>query len=120
MITLDEEALICDLAETYHIYNYRELRPSLVGVLACGLREDSRIALKQAGLNVSPENMMLAMIIDKLEIQSHQLARLSGIKHLPKPVSLVDALRNKKKKDSNITFDSGEGFDKEWMKLTGG
>jgi len=43
MIHTDEDALICDLAETYHIFNYRELPPSLAATLSVGLKDDSRI-----------------------------------------------------------------------------
>lgn len=33
MIRADEDALVCDLAETYHIYNYRQLPARQVAVL---------------------------------------------------------------------------------------
>ena len=36
MIAVDENALICDLAETYGIYNYRQLPPTLVAVFSLG------------------------------------------------------------------------------------
>ena len=49
MIRFDEDALICDLAETYHIYDYRSLPVKLVATLSAGLRDDSRIKLKAAG-----------------------------------------------------------------------
>lgn len=38
-----EEALICDLAETYHILDYKQLPLRTVAVLASGLRQDARI-----------------------------------------------------------------------------
>ena len=37
MIALDQNALICDFAETYGIYNYRALPVSLLATLAVGL-----------------------------------------------------------------------------------
>ena len=43
MIAVDENALMCDLAETYGIYHYRQLPPTLVAVFCSGLRENSRI-----------------------------------------------------------------------------
>ena len=46
MIETDESALICDFAETYHIYDYRALPVSYAATLAYGLRSDSRIRLK--------------------------------------------------------------------------
>ena len=39
MIKQDEDALICDLAETYRIYDYRQLPLLQVAVFAYGLRD---------------------------------------------------------------------------------
>ena len=43
MIAIDEDALICDLAETYQIYDYRRLPVQTVAVFSLGLRDNSRI-----------------------------------------------------------------------------
>lgn len=48
MVAEDEHALICDLAETYGIYDYHKLPARTVAILATGLREDSRIFMKKA------------------------------------------------------------------------
>lgn len=45
MMNISEDALICDLAETYHIYDMRSLPLRTVATLSAGLREDSRIVL---------------------------------------------------------------------------
>lgn len=66
MIDLDEDALICDLAETYQIFDYRSLPTLLVATLSAGLRDDSRIKLKAAGSPVSFETVILAAIADNL------------------------------------------------------
>lgn len=66
MIKTDEDALICDLAETYQIYNYRSLPVPLVATLAAGLRDDSRIRLKQNKQRVSNTDLLLAVIADRL------------------------------------------------------
>ena len=66
MIALDEDALICDLAETYHVLNYRELPLRLVATLASGLGPNSRIKQKQYGLKVPIDMYMRAIMIDQL------------------------------------------------------
>lgn len=66
MLNADEEALICDLAETYHIFNYREMSPILVATLAVGLRENSRIKIKMNDTKISYLNLLLASILDDL------------------------------------------------------
>lgn len=66
MIELDEAALICDLAETYHIYDYRSLPVKTVATLSAGLRDNSRIKLKAAGAPADLETIILAVISDNL------------------------------------------------------
>ena len=66
MVSLDEEALICDFAETYHIYNWRALPVRMAATLAAGLRENSRIKRKARGETASQETILLAMITDRL------------------------------------------------------
>lgn len=66
MISEDEDALICDLAETYHIFNYKSLPIFTVATLASGLRDDSRIKLKLNKQRVSNTDLLLAVIADRL------------------------------------------------------
>ena len=49
MIAVDENALICDFAETYNIYDYRSLPVKLAATYSAGLRENSRIKMKLRG-----------------------------------------------------------------------
>jgi len=64
MLSLDEDALVCDFAETYGVFNIYELQPSLAATLACGLRDDSRIKLKISGRRFRLETLMLARLVD--------------------------------------------------------
>lgn len=68
MIRLDEDALICDLAETYHVFDYRSLPLRLVATLSAGLRDNSRIKLKAAGAPVGLDTIILAAIADNLSM----------------------------------------------------
>jgi len=68
MVRLDEAALICDLAETYGIYDYRQLPIRTVAVLSAGLREDARIIKKANKAEGVPDMklQLLAIIADRL------------------------------------------------------
>lgn len=68
MIALDEEALICDMAETYNIYNYKSVPCRLLGTLAAGLRDSSRIKQKMAGITSDPQTVMIASILDAVNL----------------------------------------------------
>ena len=66
MIAADEDALICDLAETYGIFNMEGLPVELVAVLSCGLRDNSRIKMIMADMTVDPETLLSAATVDRL------------------------------------------------------
>ena len=67
MICLDENALICDLAETYGIYDYGSLPIDTVATLAVGLRDDSRIMMKMRGSKIPADaSFLLATIVDRI------------------------------------------------------
>ena len=66
MLAVDEDALICDLAETYGVFDYEALPPVLAATLSCGLREDSRIKRKLSGRRVGEDTLLLASAADSL------------------------------------------------------
>ena len=66
MMATDRTALICDLAETYGVLNYRELPVETLAALSAGLRENSRIKMKLAGIKVESDIMLLAAAVDRL------------------------------------------------------
>ncbi len=68
MIRLDESALICDFAETYHILDYKALPLKTAAVLASGLRENSRIKMKIAETEIAPETALMAAAVDRLSL----------------------------------------------------
>ena len=83
MISLDEDALICDFAETYHIYNYRALPARQAAILAAGLREDSRIKMKANKQRLTNAEFLTAVVADRL---GALIAGLSG-KDMPELLS---------------------------------
>lgn len=67
MLNVDRTAVVCDLAETYHIFSMEQLPMRMVATLACGLKADSRIMTKMAGVKVSPPLLLLgALIVDEI------------------------------------------------------
>ena len=64
MIHEDKNAWICDMAETYNIYDYTRVPVKMLGILSAGLREDSRIRQKLEGLKADPDTIIMAKIFD--------------------------------------------------------
>lgn len=68
MIGLDEEALICDFAEVYHVFDWRSLPVKTAAILALGLGPNSRIMRKQCGVSVPLDTLLFATMLDALRI----------------------------------------------------
>lgn len=94
MIALDEEAFICDMAETYQIYDYKRVPGRKLGILAAGLRDDSRIKMKINGAKTSTENIMLAYILDGVNFLCWTKTKDAQHNH-NRPKSVVDELYEK-------------------------
>lgn len=107
MIRLDEEALICDLAETYNIFDYKKLALNELAIFACGLRDDSRIKLKMSKNILSPNQFLLAGIQDRLSLLVYSKTK-DAEKGKNYPKLILDSFENK-----IDSFSSGEDFMKE-------
>ena len=119
MITADEEALICDFAETYGIYDYRKLPLKTAAILASGLRDNSRIKIKLSGLNAAPEMILNAAIADRAGMLVWMQSK-DGAKNRNRPASILDKILNpEKKKEDVTTFATGRDFEDEWNRLSG-
>lgn len=70
MIAMDEDALICDLMETYHIANMDDYPANFVATLAVGLRDDSRIKMRLKDSKLTLEQGLLVLLLDALRINN--------------------------------------------------
>lgn len=102
MLELDEGALICDFAETYHIYDYGSLPLQLAATLATGLRDNSRIKLKAAGAPATQDVILLATIADRVEAFRYGFSG-DASKGRNRPASIVEALYGETDKKSGVT-----------------
>ena len=111
MLELDEDALMCDLAETYDIYDYRQLPAMRVAVFAYGLRDDARIKLAMSGQRVSADTLIQAGIFDRLSMLVWAKTK-DGAKGRNQPKSVTAMLTNEVKEREEMVFDSGEDFER--------
>lgn len=120
MIAVDEDALICDFAETYHIYDIYQLPCDYIATLACGLRADSRIMMAMSGRKVEFRHLLWAHIADNTAITAW-LNSENAEKGKDRPPSFVAALLNKVDESDELRqFESGADFDKEWERIQNG
>ncbi len=120
MISVDEDALICDLAETYHIHDYKQLPVTKVAVFSCGLRDNSRIRMKLSGQKIPFDTVLLASMTDALKLIWWSKTK-DGEKGKNAPTSITEKLFESGPKVKNeVVFDSGEDFERMRQHLLGG
>ena len=121
MLRTDRSALICDMAETYGIMDYRKVPAERLAILAAGLREESRSKMKLAGRTVTKQEALLAAILDGV---NRLVWLLSGVcPHAgEKPASVLRMMLGEQDPDTAENadvFDSPEEFEKAWENITG-
>lgn len=116
MIATDEEALVCDLAETYKIYDYKSLPATRIATYSVGLRENSRIKLKMSDSRYSLDSLLLAAIVDRLSLLVW-LKTKDGAQGVNRPKSIMANLLGETEEKNTLAFQSPGEFEKEWKKI---
>ncbi|MEA4965383.1 MAG: DUF5361 domain-containing protein [Oscillospiraceae bacterium] len=109
MVAADEDALICDLAEVYHIADYRALPIQYVATLACGLSPDSRIKMAVSGARARTDTILLAALVDRMSTLVWMNSK-DGQKGQNRPAMILSDLYGKHQQEIT-TFASGADFD---------
>lgn len=110
MTAAGRDELLCDFAETYRIYDLRSLPLQTAAVLACGLRDNSRIKMKLAGAEYTFEQMMSIHIFDKLNWLCWTKTR-DAAKGRNRPEPLSEKLLNKNFGNDITAFSSADEFE---------
>ena len=121
MIIFDEDALICDMAETYGIFDLYALPAQLAATLAVGLRDNSRIKIKMSGMKMDFNKYILAALFDKVNWLCW--TKTKDAQHGTNvPASILDLLLQTEKQsgsDECVVFDSPEAFEEARRELLG-
>ena len=119
MVSADRDALICDFAETYGIYDLRALPVTMLATLAVGLRENSRIKMKLAGTKASRVEVLLAAALDRLSLLWWAQTE-NGQKNINRPQSILGVImQDGRENENNGGFDTAEDFEAAWERTTG-
>lgn len=113
------DALECDLAETYHIYEMRELPVKKVALFSLGLSDNSRIKKKMSGLKVDLNTLLLAKIYDELQ-WIHWSKTKDGMDGKNPPEFLAPKFVDESmfEKDSDYdSFETVDDFKNSWQEI---
>lgn len=115
MLTADEDAVICDLAETYGIFNMESLPVQLVATLCVGLRGDSRIKLKMTGQDMGLTDLLLSVIADYVALNVWAKTK-DGQHGRNRPKPLREVMFAKKNKEIE-SFDTSAEFERARQRI---
>lgn len=120
MTRKNRDALECDLAETYNIYDMRALPARRVALFAVGLRDNSRIKMLLADSKFTFSEILLINIYDLLNLELWTKTK-DATKGKNKPESLYKKLMGindqAKKESKNMAFGSAEEYEKTRREL---
>ena len=117
-LAMDKNAVICDLAETYNIYDYRRVPGRLLGILVAGLGANTRIGKKINGVRGDVADVLLAQILDGVRFLCWAQTQ-DGRKgrHRPQSIASDFFVSEDQKKTKKITIDE---YNKIRQKVMGG
>ena len=119
LVNAQEDELICDFAEYYHIYNYMQYGARYAATLTVGLPDASRTKRKLMNQQATVEQMLLATIADYTSLLFWSKTK-DAEEGKNRPKSLLNRiLGNKEEEDeSNVqAFDSVDAFEEARAKL---
>lgn len=120
MLRADRDALICDLAETYGVFDYRSLPATMVATLAAGLGDDSRSKRSLSHRTAPRSEILLAAAVDRLSRIAWLLSAVCPTQGEP-PKSVLSAILGEVKTATAMdaqVFASAEAFEEAWRKRT--
>jgi len=116
---LGGDALICDMAEVYGIYDIYSFKPSYISTLAQGLGKTSRLKRAIAGVDdLTEDTLIMAYCADKLANLVWMLSD-DGAKKVNCPRSILNTLLHIEENSSDgqvIGYDSPEAFEEAMKK----
>lgn len=119
MISTNQTALICDLAEVYGVLDYKDLPAELLATLAAGLRDDSRIKMSMSGRTVTRMETLLAAAVDRLTNIAWLLGGVCPMRPDPPGSILKVLLGQEDDTEEQVGFDTPEEYEAEWRRRTG-
>ena len=108
MLGVDRDAVVCDLAETYHILDYKAVPVMTLATLCAGLHDDSRIKMRMMGLRHIAPSFAFVRMADTLTILNYALTAKKGAKM---PTLYQDIMTSKQEKRKQDGFSSIAEFE---------
>lgn len=119
MAAADEDALLCDFAQYYHVPDWKRLPLRTAAALAQGLPEGSRMIRKLSGVRADTGSVLLARLCDGVALIAWMLSE-DGRRGVRRPKSVLELLLGRPENEETELYRSPEDFLAAWDELAGG
>ena len=106
----DPDSLLCDMAETYHVYDIRAIPLRTAAALALGLGPDSRTMRRISGSKATMTETLLAVIADGINTLVWFKTK-DGQKGRNRPRRLLDYITGKAQEKKAAVFATAGEFE---------
>ncbi len=113
------DELICDMAETYHVLNWRELPLKTAAILASGLHQDSRCRMKLNGMKLRSEEYTAMAILDEVRFFHWNMLPKEFKKGRKKPESVLLKMLRMEDRPDVTGFRTPEEFEARRKQIAG-
>lgn len=115
------DALICDFAEYYRIYDLRSYEIGYIATLACGLPPQSRTMMALNNQKYGIDTILTASIVDTLTSIQWMFSKAAKDNPHNHPERVLDYLLGKVDKEENrvASYSSGEEFERARKAILG-
>ena len=115
-----EEEFICDMAETYHVLNWRELPLKTAAILASGLPPESRSRMKLSGQKLTAKDSALLAILDDVRTLAWAFLQVHSDKKIPAPKSVLQQALHQDQQPKALSFRTPEEFEEQKRRIIEG
>lgn len=115
------DELVCDMAETYGVFDVKRVPVPLLATLAVGLRDDSRVKRAKSKTLVDDPTYLLAVIADHLRILAWRMTE-DGQNGVDPPKLFTDyyqGINQEPEEPKYLVFDTPGDFRAKWKEITG-
>ncbi len=113
MRAICKDALICDFAQFYHVYDIDSLKLQTAAIMACGLPPESRTIRQISGQKYPVEMVLQMKILDTMKTIEWAYINTHSKRKIPKPKSIFELINEQKETKEIVTFQSGQEFEIE-------
>lgn len=114
------DALTCDFAQYYHLYDLEAIPLTQGAILACGLPPESRTMRKLTNTQYTAEQAVLMGILDSIRSFEYAYVCSHSKKKPQKPRSVFDVASGTEEVSELTAFDSAEDFEVARQKIIQG